>query len=338
MDVDATSDHTAYHLSPAPVGAVNENPSGVTLSADGTTATLGFDNPLTAYSNYQLLIDPNVTDCSHNAVVGPRNADLQVVVSPQYQLHLLSFDNTEWKYNHEGVELGAPDWHGLGYEDANWSNNVSVFDAKNPPRTTVGGMNVRTQLPLHYGPYTGDDVPVYYFRTHFHFASTPAQVASLSLRTFVDDFDVAWMNGYDAPVHTNSNNPLTDLETYGYSGGNAVGDAGILPTTGAYSINATNLVLGDNLIAAKLFQATAGSSDITFAYELTAIVNGFVSVGPRLSISYDSGAGTVTVTWPDSGEQLFEATSVDGPWSAVGSGGAYSAAASGGAKFYTLRQ
>jgi len=335
MDDVAATDRTAYHLSPAPVGAVNESPSGVAISADKTTVTLGFDNPLTANTSYQLVIDPNVTDCSGNAL-SPRNGDNQIVVDPHYELYLLSFDNTAWKYNHEGTDLGV-DWRvDPGYDDSTWSNGVSVFDAKTAPRTTVGGMTVRTQLPLHYGPYTSDDVPVYYFRTHFTFASTPDKVVSLGLRTFVDDFDDAWMNGYGAPVHTNLNNPLTDLDSYGYSGGTAVGDAAILPTTGAYSINPTNLVTGDNLIAVKLFQQALGSSDITFSYELTAVVTGFVSVGPRLSISYDGSL--VTVTWPDSGEQLYEATSVDGPWSPVGSGGSYQAAASGGARFYTLRQ
>ena len=171
-----------------------------------------------------------------------------------------------------------------------------------------------TQLPLRFASFIASNVPCYYFRGHFTLPTTPSEVVELHLRTYVDDFDAAWMNYYQAPIHTNPGNPLTDLSTYGYSGGDAVGDAGILPSVGYYSVSPTNLLAGKNLVCVKLFNQAGTSSDITFAYELIAVVNSFTSAGPSLSIS--QSGGTVTITWSDASATLYEASSVDATGSA----------------------
>jgi hypothetical protein len=161
-----------------------------------------------------------------------------------------------------------------------------------------------------------------------------ADVTSLSLRTLSDDFDIAYMNNYDAAVHTRSGF-ATNADNYTYSGGTSVGDAAV---EGPFAISTTNLVAGENLIAVKEWQVNATSSDITFAYELTAVVTGFASAGPSLSISL-SGS-TVNVTWANSADQLYQAPTVTGPWTLVGSGGSYSvnAGTAQTARFYTLRR
>src|SRR5207247_10918421 len=112
----------------------------------------------------------------------------------------------------------------------------------------------------------------------------------------------------------NPGNPLTDLDTFGDSGGTSVGDAGIL---GPFSIDPTNLVAGDNRCGAKGCQQAVGSSDATFAYELIAVVNSFPAAGPTLAIS--QSGGTVTISWNGSGT-LYQANSVDATgaaWTAV---------------------
>src|SRR5207244_9544212 len=165
---------------------------------------------------------------------------------------------------------------------------------------------------------------------------------ALQLRTYVDDFDVSWMNNSDTPIRRNPGNPLTDLDTFGYSGGTSVGDAGIL---GPFSVDPANLRAGDNLVCAKVFQQAVGSSDITFAYELIAVVNSFPAAGPSLSIS--QSGGTVTITWSDASATLYQANTVDATgagWTAVSGAGLspgqyqFSAGRAPGAKFYTLRR
>src|SRR5438874_653009 len=283
----ASNEFFSYHLRPAS-GAANIEASAAVLSSDGRTVTVTFEQPRTADANYELLVDPAILDCSQrNVVTGPLDPNTsQVIASLQYEVSLLSFENTAWKYNHEGVDLGI-DWRlDLAYDDSAWSNGLSVFDGKidgaagNPtPRNTVGngGMVVMTQLPLRFASFIASNVPCYYFRGHFTLPTTPSEVVELHLRTYVDDFDAAWMNYYQAPIHTNPGNPLTDLSTYGYSGGDAVGDAGILPSVGYYSVSPTNLLAGKNLVCVKLFNQAGTSSDITFAYELIAVLHSFTS-------------------------------------------------------------
>ena len=94
----------------------------------------------------------------------------------------------------------------------------------------------------------------------------------------------------------------------------------------------------------KLFQQSGLSSDITFAYELIAVINDFVIEDPGLSIS--SSGNVVTIRWCDlSDTLLYEASSVDAPpqaWSPVvgAARGHYSFAVGAAAaqKFYSLRR
>jgi hypothetical protein len=312
--------------------------------ANGTNLTIQSDTLRTANAEYELIIDPGIADCSGNVVA-------DVITAPlTYEVRLVAVENTPWTYNHDGTDIPVGDFIDPAYDDSGWSNGVSVLDAKSTPRTVVSGQNVMTQLPLHFGTFVANDVPVYYFRSHFSLPSSLSQITELHLRTFVDDFVALYLNGDGTPLHADMKDGDQDLFHYGYCGGTAIGDANFLPATGFYSKNPAALLDGDNVIAAKLFQNTNSSSDITFAIELTAVVTGFKSVGPQLTIVSD-GAGHVTITWPaGTGAQLYEASVVDAAgiggatgWSlAPGqSDGLFSATvpgAGGVQKFYSLRQ
>ena len=97
------------------------------------------------------------------------------------------------------------------------------------------------------------------------------------------------------------------------------------------------------MIAAKQFQVTQFSSDITFAYELVAVASGFAA---RISISFDGA--NVHLTWPDATMNLYEASSPNAPpsgWTFVPNQSAGSATitgvssqAGGTARFYSLRE
>lgn len=352
MDPASATNVTAYHLHPVSGGA-NLEPDSATLSTDARTVTLTFGTPRTANANYQLLIDTTVGDaCVHLPVSGPANGVGQIIAPLKYEVYLMTFENQAWKYKADYVDP-LTDWRlDPSFDDSAWLNGVSVLDGKQEttgftptPRTTVGatGMAVTTQLPLRDPPgTTTTNIPCYYFRGHFTVPVPLSEVSGLELRTYVDDFDVSWMNNYNVPVRRNPGNPLTDLDTFGYSGGTSVGDAGVL---GPFSIDPTNLVAGDNLVCAKVFQQAVGSSDVTFAYELIAVVNSFPAAGPSLAIS--QSGGTVTITWSDPAATLYQASSVDatgGAWTAVSGAGLspgqyqFNAGSTAGAKFYTLRR
>jgi hypothetical protein len=300
---------------------------------NGTNVILTLNGPVQAAKNYELRITSAVKDCPGNGITTGAHIPLN------YELCLLSFVGATWKMETNGVDLGT-DWRSdPSYDDSAWAVGQSVFDAKSGTnRPGIGGFTVMTWLPLTNGICCDltNDIPVYYFRTHFNFPS--AQVVSLTLRTLSDDFDVAWLNNQDTPAHVRPG-LATNVDLFTYSGGTTVGDA----SAERFTIDPSRLNYGgDNLIAAKIFQANPTSSDITFAYELTAIVSHF---GPQLTITYSGGQ--VHINWPTTGfagtMQLYQSNTADGSsgWTVVAGQTAGSAnitpGGAGTARFYTLR-
>ena len=73
---------------------------------------------------------------------------------------------------------------------------------------------------------------------------------------------------------------------------------------------ATNLLAGDNVLAAEVHNYNTGSPDITFGLSLAAAAP-YVS-SPALNLTYSDG--TTTLSWDRGGFTLQQADSVDGPW------------------------
>jgi len=316
------------------------------VATNGTNAILTLDGPLSAAKHYQVSLGQTVVDCSGNAALpGP--------YALQYELCLLSFEGTAWKYyTNSGESPVSIDWRSdPGFDDSGWADGVALFDAKNqtPPRTNIAGFAVMTELPLHDPGYQSgmSNIPIYLFRTHFNLPTAPKHILSLNLCTVSDDFDVAWLNGDkpdqipngDTPVHIRMGLPATvDPDSSDYSGGTAVVDA---VEEGPFAINPSSLVYGDNLICVKEFQVNPTSSDITFAYELVAIVDQFKAPGPKLSIAIEGS--NVHITWTPAEGMLYQAGSPDAKgsdWSAVAgqTPGDAVVAQGGSARFFTLRQ
>jgi len=302
--------------------------SAVLLTTDGIRAS---------NANYSLTIDAAaVVDANGNPFAGD-------AVALATEVALLSFEGTPWKFRADGVDLGT-DWYlDPNYDDSGWLDGVSVFDGKTPQppgRMTVAGFTVTTQLPLTNSDYatTAAVIPTYYYRTHFNLATTPDHVLSLKLRTLVDDFDDFFLNHVEA--YQNPGYPATNPPpTFGYSGGTPVGTASVV---GPLEIPPQTLVEGDNIAAVIVNQVGGGSSDITFAYELIAVIDQFPEP-PRLTISKDPSTGAILIIWADPSAQLFEASLVDAAppdWSFVTSGGSFTVTPvpGSGQRFYTLRQ
>jgi len=340
MDTTSSQNPAGYHVVALDSGTARGVSSAVLTN--GTNVILTLDGPLQAGKNYELRIDSTVHDCPGNGITTGAHVPIQ------YEFCLLAVNGTSWKYNHEGANLGT-DWRTqANFDDSLWSNGISLFDSKNNTnRMMINGQIVRTLLPLTNSVYPTTDIPVYYFRTHFTLTSgaqTPL-VTSLRLRTFEDDFSIMWLNNHSAPAHVNPGYTNTDLDFYGYSGGTVVNDANFLPVSGFYSLDPSQLVAGDNVVAAKLHNQAAGSSDITFGYQLTAIVSRF---GPPVSVSYSGGQ--VHLSWPDPDGtlKLYQADTADATiWTlvavqstsnGVGSANLLAGGANGARKFFTVRK
>jgi hypothetical protein len=75
----------------------------------------------------------------------------------------------------------------------------------------------------------------------------------------------------------------------------------------------TNLLVGDNVLAAEVHNYSAGSPDITFGLALSYTTP--LSVPPQLNIQQSNSA--VTLSWNRGGFTLQQANAPAGPWSNV---------------------
>jgi len=169
--------------------------------------------------------------------------------SPQ-TLTLVALTNV-WRYD-ETNDLTSENWTAPAYPDANWPSGAALLyhDADPLPGPT------NTALTL--GRTT------YYFRTHFNFSGDPTSVA-LQLSPFVDDGAVFYLNGqllYKLAI----TNPIV---TYSTPASRSVGNAVL---EGPVSVQATNLVQGDNVLAAEVHQISSTSGDIVFGAQLDAVI------------------------------------------------------------------
>ena len=154
-----------------------------------------------------------------------------------------------WKYNQSGTDLGI-EWRAYDFDDAAWPSGAALLFNETAP------LPAPTNTPLMLGILT------YYFRTHFTFGGDPTQVA-LVLNTIVDDGAVVYLNGHEIFRIAITNDPVR----FDHTASRTVVDA---VYEGQFTVSASNLFQGDNVLAAELHQSASNSSDVVFGVSLTA--------------------------------------------------------------------
>jgi hypothetical protein len=185
---------------------------------------------------------------------------------------------TPWSYQADTNDLGTA-WRQPGFNDSAWPEGAALLGFETTP--TVYPEPFRTTLNLSNGPTA---ILTFYFRTHFTFTNGGARVTLLSTN-YVDDGAAFYLNGQEMTrvriaAGTISYSTLAQLGTEG------VADVLTLP--------ATNLVVGDNVLAVEVHQNTAGSSDIVFGMTLDATIT--VTNQPVLISAQMLGNGDFQVT------------------------------------------
>jgi len=153
-------------------------------------------------------------------------------------------------------------------------------------------MAVTTQLPLREapGPPQPPIIPCYFFPVGISPSRCRLQKSvALALRTYIDDFDAAWMNTHPTPIRVK---PWQSADRLGY----------VLDTAAVAAVRRCRhsrafqrrfrrtLVAGDNLVCVK--SVPAGRRELGYYVRLrswVAVINSFPSAGPRLSISQSGG-------------------------------------------------
>ncbi len=173
---------------------------------------------------------------------------------------LLGLD-AAWRYEQSGTDLGTA-WRAPTYNDTAWPSGPGLLADE-----TCGCLAEPIRTPLS----TNTTKTTFYFRTHFNFTGNVAQ-AQLSLRHIIDDGAIVYLNGVEAWRIGMAAGDMT-FDTLANRG---VDNATL---EGPFSIPATNLVLGDNVLAVEVHQTAASSSDVVFGLGLDAVETVFVPGG-----------------------------------------------------------
>lgn len=224
----------------------------------------------------------------------PQNSDLTGISEGWFQFFtppqttpLVSLGST-WRYRNDAVDLGTA-WRASGYDDSAWASGPAELGfGENDQATTIAN-NLQSTT---------------YFRHSFTVGSL-AGFGSLQMRLKRDDAGVVFINGNE--VFRSPNLPSTGTITYSqYS--TSTGENTIDTAT----IPASALQAGVNVIAVEIHQADAGSSDVSFDFEL-------IAQPPSASVHVEIGrfGNAAALFWRDAAYRLQESSNLNSSWSTL---------------------
>ncbi|XXF77855.1 DUF1929 domain-containing protein [Myxococcaceae bacterium GXIMD 01537] len=191
-----------------------------------------------------------------------------------------------WKYHDGAVDLGTA-WLTAGYDDSAWKSG--------PAQLGYGDGDERTKLTRLS---SSASQPSLYFRKTLRL---DAPVTAATLKALYDDGIAVWVNG--TLVFSSSN--MKNGTAYGVFASS--GSADNAESSAALSLSPNPFVVGDNVIAAMVKQASASSSDASFDLALT------------LTLGTPGNTPTLRVTSPNGGEVLAEGSTAHLMWTTLGS-------------------
>lgn len=175
-----------------------------------------------------------------------------------------------WKYHDEGDDLG-PNWHENDFYDSDWDEGPAE----------LGYGNANTVTTVSFGNNSSDKNPTTYFRKEFQVQDVSA-LSDVVVRLVRDDGAVVYING----VEVIKDNMPTGTITYDtYASQIASADENDFLE---FSLDASFLQNGTNVIAVEIHQNTPGSSDLGFDLSLSTIQS---AIGPTPCIPNVLNAG-----------------------------------------------
>jgi hypothetical protein len=214
-------------------------------------------------------------------------------------LPLISFSNS-WKFTTNNVSAAA--WAQRFYDDSSWQGQgSSLFYIEN----NADVIPRNTPLP---GTSSNAAFPTYYFRTHFPFGNSVAGMA-LVFTNFVDDGAVFYLNGAEVQRIRMPFGPITNAALAADCPPNSCDATFEAPDVFRVSGDLmTNLVVGDNVLAAEVHQIVKDDSDVVFGSSV-ALVRALASE-TRLAIARSNSV--VCISWLGEFLSLQQATNLSG--------------------------
>lgn len=173
------------------------------------------------------------------------DARLVLQASPE----TLVADGAKWRYHDKGVDKGT-NWRKKNYsKHKNWKKG----------RAQLGYGDGDEAKVIQSGP-DGDRHPTAYFRKKFQ-VSDPDVFSALDIRLVRDDGAVIYINGVEV-LRENMPSGIITFDTF------ASGSAQNESSWHEFTVGASALVKGTNVIAVEMHQSGPGSSDLSFDLEL----------------------------------------------------------------------
>ncbi len=157
-----------------------------------------------------------------------------------------------WKYWSATTAPNAA-WRQLSFNDSAW-----VGPARAVFSFGANGLGVPSNTLLTNGP------PTFYFRKHFNFSGSTNGV-TLRLRHWIDDGAVFHLNGAEIFRSGMPDGVITHNTLANRNVATALLD-------GPLDIPINNLLVGDNVLAVEVHQATLPNPDLVFAAEVEALI------------------------------------------------------------------
>jgi hypothetical protein len=183
-----------------------------------------------------------VTNSANASIKDESNAGFSISTSLTYDA--ISFGDV-WKYHDQGVDLGTA-WLGIGYNDASWAQGAGQLGYGDGDEAT---------LLFDANP----NYPTAYFRKTINIGSPVIQA---TLSAIHDDGVAVWVNG---------------VQVFSKYMGNGTGYAAFASavsseneqSSAAIPLSPSPFVVGNNIVAVMIKQASTTSSDISLDFKLT---------------------------------------------------------------------
>ena len=285
-------------------GAESVLASGALAFAPGETIKT-IDAPVAAPAGYDLL---------RVALTDPLNAEVTgeawyFKTPATDDPNLVARGASGWRYRETRSEPPAA-WKNLDFDDSSPAATEWL------PCTLPAGFALTTQFSpavafatsVGYGGNIADKTKTYYFRRKFT-VEDPAQITALTFSVRRDDGIVMWLNNPALPTVVSADGTFNAPYSYAGLAPNATSTGTYL----TYSVPASQLVAGTNILAVELHQTSITSSDLLLDCGLVA------TYAAPFELAFDAAGGQPVLYWFDSAALLEESSDLH-HWSPVPAG------------------
>jgi len=209
---------------------------------------------------------------------------------------------TTWSYSDNNTDPSAgnadrTNWTSSSFDDSGWKTNTGAFGAKGGKATGIGAnFPINTLLNQYINGTSAPDVKTFHFRSSFDLtAEQLADISGLKGELVVDDAAQVFVNGDKvAGFIDDAIEAAPASERNLMYAGNSGGD----PVAQTMTIDAEDLVVGENTIAVAVYQDRDTSSDIYFDFKsLTPVLANAPAELSDLVMTIGSDETERGVTW-----------------------------------------